>query len=100
MEWRFAWHSKRLKRATTEYLNNLRRAQHQDAEASSLEHLRSLPQRMFLGRTYSEKRVEVPLDLLTNFSVTTGSQGSGKTMFVLLLIAPFRPTLWPDRRQG
>src|SRR3981081_4174615 len=87
MEWRFAWHNRRLKRATTEYLNNLRRAQHQDAKASSLEHLRSLPQRVFLGRTYSEKRLEVPLGLLTNFSVTTGSQGSGKTMFVLLLIA-------------
>jgi hypothetical protein len=87
MDWRFLWHDRRLKRATTEYLDNLRRNQHQDVEASTLQRLRNLPQGVALGRTPNGRSVELPLDLLTNFSVTTGSQGSGKTMFVLLLIS-------------
>jgi len=87
MDWWFMWHNRRLKQDTTEYLDTLRRAQHQDAEASTLQRLRALPGRVALGRTLNGRLVELPLDLLTNFSVTTGSQGSGKTMFVLLLIS-------------
>jgi len=86
MDWWFAWHERQLKRATADYLNDLRRAQHQDAEAQAIQRLRALPQRVFLGRTLSQILVEVPLEVLINFSVTTGSQGSGKTMFVLLLV--------------
>ncbi len=80
-------HNRRLKQDTTEYLDTLRRAQHQDAEASTLQRFRALPGRVALGRTLNGRSVDLPLDLLTNFSVTTGSQGSGKTMFVLLLIS-------------
>jgi hypothetical protein len=90
-KWWFSWNDKRLKRATTEYLNELRRAHRQDAEAGVLQRLRALPERVALGRTASRGLVEPPLDLLTNFSVTTGGQGSGKTMFVLqLLLAMLR----------
>jgi len=87
MNWWFKWNDKRLKQATAEFLNDLRRAQHQDAEALSIQRLRTLGHRVPLGRTLSQRPVEVPLDLLVNFSVTTGSQGSGKTMFVLLLLS-------------
>jgi hypothetical protein len=86
MDW-FSWRDKRVKKATAEYLDTLRHAQHQDVEAQVLERLRALPQRVALGQTPNHRSVELPLDLLTNFSVTTGSQGSGKTMFVLLLIS-------------
>ncbi len=86
MNWWFTWHDKRLQQATREYLNDLRRAQNQDAEASALQRLRASPERVFLGRTPDRRLVEIPLELLINFSVTTGSQGSGKTMFVLQLI--------------
>jgi hypothetical protein len=87
MEWLFKWRDRQVKRATAEYLNTLRRALQQDDEAGSLQRLRALPQRVSLGRTLNGKPVELPVGHLTNFSVTTGSQGSGKTMFVLLLIA-------------
>jgi hypothetical protein len=86
MNW-FSWNDKGTKQATKEYLDKLRRAQHQDTEATVLERLRAAPRRVALGQTPNHRSVELPLDLLTNFSVTTGSQGSGKTMFVLLLVS-------------
>src|SRR5689334_4756767 len=86
MNWKLFWREKAIKEATTEYLNNLRRLQNQDREAEVLNRLRTLPQPIHLGQTLADVSVDIPLHLLTNFSVTTGSQGSGKSMFVLQLI--------------
>src|SRR4051812_9615787 len=77
---------KRLRRATTEYLRNLRSDRSGDVERTVLQRLRALPQPVYLGESLIGDKVEVPMDLLVNFSVTTGSQGSGKTMFISRLI--------------
>jgi hypothetical protein len=82
MDWWLKWHDKRLQATTRLYLENLNRSRQSFDVA---EHFRNRPNRVLLGRT-SGQPVEVPFDLLTNFSVTTGSQGSGKSMFVLLLV--------------
>lgn len=86
MDFWLRWHDKSLKEATSKYLDDLRRGTEQNWEAETLQRLRASPERMLLGWTMKRAPVEVPLDLLVNFSVTTGSQGSGKTMFVLLLV--------------
>src|SRR4051812_2234653 len=86
MDWKLIGRERAIKKSTADYLNGLRHIQNQDRETEVLRRLRALPQRLLMGQTLANAAVEIPLNLLTNFSVTTGSQGSGKSMFVLLLI--------------
>src|SRR5207245_6643236 len=86
MEWWLQWRERQLKRATKKYLDGLRDAQSQNSEIQTLQRLRASETRVLLGSTSNDEPVEVPIELLRNFSITTGSQGSGKTIFVLLLV--------------